>query len=146
MSAVNYGYSYQNPYTTPTIEGYINCKSSSNMNHFNSSFINLEDNIKYSVYNVVSDYIDEIRDEYCMEIELTNDQMSRYKYRPKLLCYDVYGSTELAFIILLINNMYSAKQFTKNKLYLPTKTNMNIICSSIMNANKEAINDYNTSN
>lgn len=146
MSAMEYGYGYQDPYTTNKIENYIECKSNTAMSHFNSSFINIDGDIMYSIYNVVSDYIDEIKNNYCMEIILDKDQMMKYKYRPKLLCYDVYGSTEIAFIILLINDMYSAKQFTKDTLYLPTQTNMKELCSNIFNANKDAIKYYNKEN
>ena len=145
-TALEYGYAYQNPYTTNSIDKYISCKSLTAMNHHNSSFVNRDDNIEYDIYNVMSDYIDEIKDNYCLQITLNKDQMSKYKYRPKLLCYDIYGSTELYFLILLINDMSSCKQFTKNVLYLPTQSNMKEISTAVFNANKDDIKNYNIKN
>ena len=67
----------------------------------------------------------------------------KYKYRPKLLAYDIYNNGELGFFILLINDMYSIKQFNRQKLLLPSKNNMSEICKQIYNANKTAITKYN---
>lgn len=146
MAAENFGYEYINPATSTTIDRYINCKSDTAMCHFNTSFVNLDGNIMYSVYNIVSDYLDELRSNYCSEVTLSKEEMSKYKYRPKLLCYDRYGNTELAFIILLINDMHNAKQFTKKNLLLPSADQMKDLCNRILNANRDAILEYNQSN
>ena len=146
MSAENFGYEYINPTTAITLDRYISCKSDTAMCHFNTSFVNLDGNIMYSVHNIVSDYLDELRSNYCVEVELNSEQYIKYKYRPKLLCHDVYGNTELAFIILLINDMYTPKQFIKKSLYLPTDEQMKDLCNRILNANREAILEYNQSN
>ena len=118
MAAVSY--EYQKPQNTYTIEQYINCQSDTLMCYYNSSFVDKVGNVTYSSHNVVSDYLDELRsDNYCVLVELSDEQLAKYMYRPKLLCYDIYGNTELHFIILLINDMYSCKQFTKKKLLMP---------------------------
>ena len=79
-------------------------------------------------------------------IELDYKQMAKYKYRPKLLCNDVYNDGELFFIILIINDMYTIKDFTKKKLLMPTKNNMNEIIKRMYNSNKQAISIYNEKN
>jgi hypothetical protein len=146
MGALSYTYDYQKPENTYTLEQFIACQSDSNFCYNNLSFIDQIDNIKYNIYNVSSDYIDEIINNYCKTVTLSDNDLVRYKYRPKLLCYDIYGSQELYPLILVINDICSVKDFTKRKLILPTKENMSIITKAIMNANRSDIQKYNADN
>lgn len=146
MSITEYTYDYQKPEYTYTLDQFISCQSDSNFCYNNLSFIDQIDNIKYNTYNVVSDYIDELVEQYCVDVELTDDQLAKYKYRPKLLAYDVYGAQELYYVILLINDMCSIKEFVKHRLKLPTKNNMVELCKSIMNSNRRDIQKYNADN
>lgn len=142
-------YEYQKPQNTYTLDQFINCKSDTIMNYNNSSFLLPFDDgrIMQSTYNVVSDYLDELRDsEYTQTVQLSDEELMKYKYKPKLLAYDLYGNGEAYFIILLINDMSSVKQFTKDKLLLPTQSVMKTICSRILNANREAIAYFNKNN
>jgi hypothetical protein len=95
---------------------------------------------------VASDYIDELRNDYCVNVELSDDELARYKYRPKLLAYDIYGSQEIYFLILILNDICSTKEFTFSKLKLPTKNNMTEICKILMNQNRSDIQIYNEAN
>ena len=141
MPSINY--EYKKSHLTDTLDQYIACQSDTSFCYNNLSFIDRNGNIDYNTYNVVRDYIDELRDEYCKTVILTDEQVFKYKYKPKLLCFDIYGNGELAFLILLINDMYNAKQFTKNKLLMPTKAVMAEITKYIYNSNKNSIADYN---
>ncbi len=146
MGIIEYTYDYQKPELTYTLDQFIACQSDTNFCYNNLSFIDQIDNIKYNIYNVASDYIDEIISEYCVMVELSDEQMAQYKYRPKLLCYDVYGAQELYYLILIINDICSVKDFTKKKIKLPTKSNMTVVCKAIMNANRSDIQIYNSAN
>ena len=146
MGALEYTYDYQKPDLTYTLDQFIACQSDTNFCYNNLSFIDQIDNIKYNIYNVASDYIDEIISNYCVDVELSDEQLSKYMYRPKLLCYDIYGSQELYYLILIINDICSVKDFTKKKIKLPTKINMSTICKSIMNSNRSDIQKYNSEN
>ena len=146
MGLIEYSYDYQKPEKTYTLDQFIACQSDDVFCYNNLSFIDQIDNIKYNVYNVASDYLDEITSAYCVDVELTDDQLTRYKYRPKLLCYDIYGSQELYYLILIINDICSIKDFTKKKLKLPTKINMSELCKEIKNSNNSDIQLYNSLN
>lgn len=146
MGVIEYTYDYQKPESTYTLDQFIACQSDTSFCYNNLSFIDQIDNIKYNIYNVASDYIDEIISNYCVNVELSEEQLYKYKYRPKLLCYDVYGAQELYYVILIINDICSVKDFTKKKLFLPTKSNMPIITKAIMNANRSDIQKYNDAN
>jgi len=145
-SVIEYTYDYQKPEKTWTLDQFIACQSDTVFCYNNLSFIDQIDNIKYNVYNVASDYIDELRAKYCIDVELTDEQLTKYKYRPKLLCYDIYGSQELYYIILIINDICSIKDFVKNKIKLPTRDNMAELTKAIMNSNRTDIQKYNDAN
>lgn len=143
---MNTSYSYQKPHNTRTIDQFNSCKSDTVMSYHNLSFIDINDGIAYDTYNVFSDYIDEIRDEYCLLVTLTDKEMDKYIYRPKLLCYDIYKNTELAFIILLLNDMCNIKDFKKRKIYMPKKDSMPELIRYLFNANRSVLQRYNKKN
>ena len=137
---------YQKPQNTYTLDQFIACRSDSSICYNNLSFIDEHDGIKYNTYNVFSDYLEEIRDNYCVRVKLDKDQLFKYKYRPKLLCYDVYGNGELAFIIMIINDICDVKEFNKEYLLMPSKNNMKEITKRIFNSNKKDIDIYSEKN
>ena len=66
-----------------------------------------------------------ISDKYTSELEenkriitLNTKEYYKYRYNPKLLSYDVYGTTELWFFILMANELYSITEFDLRKLVL----------------------------
>ena len=68
---------------------------------------------------------DNIADKYAVEleenkrsIELNTKEYYKYRYNPKLLSYDIYGTTELWFFILMANELYTAIEFNLHKLVL----------------------------
>lgn len=139
---MNISYEYQKPQNTWSLDQFISCKSDTTMSYHNLSFTDRNGDILYDTYNVISDYIDEIR-EYCVKVVLDDKQFFRYKYRPKLLCYEIYGNGELAFIIMIINDICSFKDFTKKKLFMPKREDMKKIIQYLFNANKFNIDKYN---
>lgn len=89
-------------------------------------------------YNLLNDYMDELLDN-CVTVTLTAQDRQRYDYKPKLLAYDIYGSTELYFIILLLNNICDVKDFTFDKLNVIRKEELMNILSYIYNSESETI-------
>ena len=67
--------------------------------------------------NLVIKYMPELKDSK-VKITLNNEEYEKYKYNPKLLSYDIYGTTELWFLILEANELYSATQFSNKTIYL----------------------------
>lgn len=51
-------------------------------------------------------------------VELSTKEYYKYRYNPKLLSYDIYGTTELWFFILMANEIYSATEFDLRKVIL----------------------------
>ena len=146
MSTTSNIFNIFKPQETYTIDQFIQCQSDEEINYHNFSYIDKYGNIEYSTYNILSDYIEELRDDYGKLIILDKDQLVKYEYNPKLLCYDIYGNGELAFIILLLNDMCNIKEFNKNKIIMLTKADMANITKWIYNSNKKAMEIYNEKN
>lgn len=49
-------------------------------------------------------------------IVMDDSRLEYYAYNPKLFSYDTYGTTELWFMILQLNEMHSASEFYKPKI------------------------------
>lgn len=131
------------PDKTITVEEFINSGKNVTIDYINFSFLSrLQNGTVVSVLNVVNDYIEELRNA-CVTVELTQAQQYAYFYKPKLLCYDIYGSPELYYVILLINDMADVKEFTKPRIKMLRKEHMSMLMSYIYNAEYKAINAYN---
>ena len=115
---------------TYTIEEFIAEGSSTEISYDKLSIFENVDGLYLVTHNVLDDYKKEI-DQCCRTIVLSTSEMNKYRYKPKLLAYDIYGSTELFFIILFANNMCDVKEFDKKKLRLLPQDSLEEIISYI---------------
>lgn len=115
---------------TYTIEEFIAEGSSTEISYDKLSIFENVDGLYLVTHNVLDDYKKEI-DRCCRTIVLSTSEMNKYRYKPKLLAYDIYGSTELFFIILFTNNMCDVKEFDKKKLRLLPQDSLEEIISYI---------------
>lgn len=102
----------------------------------------LSNGTEISVLNVINDYMDEIK-ESIVVVYLDDDEYRKYKYKPKLLCNDIYGNPELYYIILLLNGIIDVKEFDMQYVNMLRKDDMDSFLSAIYNAEKKYIEDYN---
>ena len=127
------------PQDTTTIDELIKSGEGVTLEYYNLSFLErMQNGTVVSVFNVINDYIAELRS-MSVTVELSYEQQQAYFYKPKLLCYDVYGSPELYFVILLMNDMADVKEFTKPRVKMLKKDHMNRVMSLIYNAEQAAI-------
>lgn len=113
--------------------------------YFDFSFIESIDGTEFIVKNIIDDYMDELKD-ISIEVQLSNEEKQKYLYNPKLLAYDLYGSTTLYWIILRLNNMINAHEFNleKSSIFLLRKSDIVSSLQSIYNSEKSALNTYNS--
>lgn len=95
----------------------------------------INDELIIKFHNLLSKYHDLMR-KYIVQVELTEVEYNRYKCLPNLLSYDLYGTPELAYSILYINNMVSMTEFTKRKIKV-FATNINEVLKELMVLSKE---------
>lgn len=109
--------------TINNIKDFIRSKPIISTDYFNTSFIEERGGIQFIVDNLFTDdYFVELKN-ICVKVYLSNEDIMKYKYRPKLLSYDLYDNLELYYIILRVNDLCNIKDFNLSKkyIYLPPK-------------------------
>jgi hypothetical protein len=139
------------PNTNIQLESEIDFKDYTNMDQF-------RDKYKIKVLMVNESNTVEIREIITIDLNVpfleqnryfllsnsTQEQMkSRYLYRPDYVSYDEYGTTAFDFLILYINNIFSAAEFDLEYYVLPSKTAVNelVLMNAINYPDREQIKD-----
>lgn len=132
-----------NPKDTYTIEQFIEAGTGNPITYSKLSMIEYYNEIKFPIFNVIQDYMEEMK-LATVTVTLNDKEHIKYMYKPKLLAYDIYGNPELYFIILALNNMCSVKDFDIKKIKLLKTEILNEFITYIYNAEKKAIEIYNS--
>jgi hypothetical protein len=134
------------PSDTHTISEFIKVgnQNKAKIGYPDLSYIEKRDGMEYVVKNTINDYLWEFK-RYAKTIVLTNDEVLTYRFNPKKLAFDIYGSTRLYYIILLMNDMCDVHQFNlKNKtLLLLTPTQLSNYLSSVYKSDMNSIAKFN---
>jgi Zn-dependent M16 (insulinase) family peptidase len=132
------------PQNTTTIEALVESGKSVTAKYSNFSYLEEASNGSLvAVKNVIWDYIDELKNASIM-VKLTDKEFYKYQYRPKRLCYDVYGNTEIDFVIMAINNIADVTEFDSKTLRMLKVEDMQELITLIYNAERKAIENYNS--
>lgn len=137
MTVSYYDY-LNNPAKTFTLEQFIAMKSTDNITYNNFSIYGKIDGQKILESNILDEYLDELVS-LCKVVKLSSDEARKYKYAPDLLAYDVYGSTQLDFVILAANDMIDPKDFNLKKLKLPMSSVLTALLNEIYSSNSNWI-------
>ena len=117
-----------------TLGGFIDHKSTEEFSYKNFSVLAACESgeVLFTIKNVVDDYIDELL-ELSIEVHLSDEERRKYEYRPWLLAYDVYGNSELYWIIMLLNDIPTPNEFENIQiLKMPKKAVLEEALSKIM--------------
>ena len=94
--------------------------------------------------DVLDDYMYELK-KLAINIELTNDELVKYNYKPKLLSADIYGMTDFYYLILLLNGICNVKEFHNiNPLKLIPADDLGNYLSSILTNESKNIKKFNS--
>ena len=107
-----------NPALTYTLDDFISMQISDDMTYYNFSILEVIDGVEHLDSNLVEIYLEELKSQ-CISVQFSEEELKKYKYNADLLAYDLYGSVQLDFVILLLNDMYDPKEFTKKNIILP---------------------------
>lgn len=124
------------PDKTSTVEEFINAGISDDMTYNNFSILfrsSQQDNIILSANNIIYDYMDEIKP-YIVNVSLSEEEYIKYRYKPKLFAYDIYGSTELFFVVMAVNGIYDIKDFNRRNIKALYKKQLFELLNQIYNA------------
>lgn len=95
------------------------------------------------VYNLLDDYVEEL-ESYLIEVTLTDEEVIKYKYKPKVLAFDAYGRTDYYSFILYFNKLSSVKEFTleSKKIKMMKAGDLSKVLSSILSSEMKTIKAY----
>lgn len=86
-----------------------------------------------TINNIIDDYMHELR-ESSQIVSMDVNEQNKYFYNVGLLAFDLYGSTELEFVILKLNGIIDPKEFDLKKVRLIKATTLLELLSNIYNA------------
>ena len=131
--------------TIGRISNFIATKPRTSLDYQTISFSEVHSNIDYVIANVVTtDYFQDLKD-ISVDVKLSDNEVLKYRYRPKMLSYDLYGNTELYYIILRLNDLYNIKDFplSKKHLILTPRDKLRDFLSDVYNADIKYIQQFN---
>lgn len=96
------------------------------------------DGTSFMSKNLIRDYLDDLDDLY-YTLYFSEDELFKYKYRPRLLAHKLYGNPNYYYMILLVNNMCDEKQFDRKAINILKPADMFNVISAIYNSNTELI-------
>lgn len=82
--------------------------------HTNVYIKNKDDTIKIPYKSILKEYMPFLQSTV-LTLQLTAPEVSLYRFKPKKLSYDLYGTTELWSALLEINRMYSIVEFNQEE-------------------------------
>lgn len=124
------------PYKQNTITAVVNAGKGLTISESKIAFREkIDDEIIIRQDNVLTRYRRIIKP-YLTTKELTDDEYIKYKCQPGLLCYDLYGTPELATSLLFFNNMSSVTEFTKRSITI-FKPDILTVVNELMSLNNK---------
>lgn len=133
-------FSVENTYT---VEDFINAGHMNTTTYDTFSYKDLISNgNEVAVLQIVDDYLRELGDA-AVNVQFSKKEYLKYRFKPKLMCHDIYGNGELYFVILLLNGIADVKDFDFNKLKMLSVSNMSELMSQIYNAEYKWKDQYN---
>ena len=104
-----------------TVKGYINAYNSDGFTlqeFYRQEVLGSGENKLIVNYDtILTKYMYELKD-LKERYELSNEDYIRYRFNPKLLSYDLYGTTELWALLLDINEISSVTEFDLQSVYV----------------------------
>ena len=105
------------PALTYTLDNFIQMQISDDLTYYNFSILEVVDKVEHLSLNLVEEYLDELK-QGAVTVTLSDEEYAKYKYNPDLLAYDIYGSVQLDFVILLLNGIYDPKEFATRQIQM----------------------------
>lgn len=137
---------YQNKLTSfdssikyPGVEDTVVSSKVNKLEIRNTSFGYTIGDLQITQYNIFEDYR-EVLDNLCIEIDLPE---SLY-YKPEHTAYYIYGTVDLWYLLLFLNDIGSFLDFTKPKIKIIPLDKI-VVINNIIEKNKERL-IYNTNN
>ena len=124
----------KSPDETYTLEEFVESGVDDLITYNNFSLLESISGIEIPTENLIFDYMSEMN-RASVNVLLTEAELQKYKYKPKLLAFDVYGTTECYFIIMALNNIVDVRDFTLKRLKMIEPSVLDELMGYIYEAN-----------
>ncbi len=128
---------------TYTIEEFIASKDSDEITNDRFVIAKYLNGIELPITNLLYDYEDELNS-MTVKVKLSELEMIKYRYKPFLFAYDVYGSVETEFLILMLNNIIDPKDFDFNPIKVVPKSTLIALLGRIISINENYLYNVNS--
>lgn len=125
--------------TTTSVQDFIALRNSDDITYYNYSILEYHNGFDMFITNLLYDYQDEL-DEMTQVVELTPLERAKYRYKPYLFAFDLYGSTEAKFIIMMLNGIIDPKEFDFDKVKVLRYSDLITILNRMDAVNEDYIN------
>ena len=127
-----------NPATTYTLPDFVSDGITDEQTYKNFSITRNTLDAQFVDIDLIDYYIDELKAISIKVTKFTPDEIAEYKYHPDLLAYYLYGSTQLDFVLMLVNGIIDPKDFDFKRGYIlvPHKDAIKVFLSEIYNAER----------
>lgn len=124
-----------------SVQDFIALRTSDEITYYNYSIVEyLDVGFDMFVTNLLYDYQDELED-IALTVSLTPIEQAKYRYKPYLFAFDVYGSTEAKFIIMMLNNIIDPKEFDFEKVKVIRYGDLITVLNRMQAVNEDYINN-----
>lgn len=115
-------------------------RDSDEITYYNYSILEYLNGIEFFVTNLLYDYEDELN-EMAVLVTLTDIERAKYRYKPYLLGYDLYGAEETEFILLMLNGIIDPKEFDFKKIKAIRPSDLYAVLGRIQSVNETYLNN-----
>ncbi len=116
-----------NTHTMYRLDDVITASKTNEMTLQTTSLLSkVSSNVVFAFSNVMDKYKSVIEPQL-VKIKLNDDEYKKYKYNPHRLSLDLYGTTELWFMLLKFNKIMTSADFTLYEFYILHPENLETI-------------------
>lgn len=122
-----------------SVQDFIALRTSDEITYYNYSILEYLNGFDMFITNLLYDYQDEL-DDIAVTVELSGEERAKYRYKPYLFAYDIYGSTETKFIIMMMNNIIDPKEFDFDKVKVIPYSSLITVLNRMQAVNEDYLN------
>lgn len=128
-----------NPAKSHTLEIFSSLKDQDELTYRNLSILRYQFGIEFAEDNIIDYYMTELKSICTAADTIDYSERVKYRYAPDLLSYDLYGTTQLDWLIMLCNGIIDPKDFDMKAsvIYAPKKTTLKKFLSRVFNSEGE---------
>lgn len=125
---------------TVSVQDFIALRPSDEITYYNYSILEYLNGFDMFITNLLYDYQDEF-DDIAVTISFNRVERAKYRYKPYLLAYDLYGSAETKFIIMMMNGIIDPKEFDFDKVKVINYSDLITILNRMQAVNEDYLNN-----